>query len=513
MKYDAKIISRENFEDIINFSADAIIALDEARDIILFNKAAQDLFGYSDTEILGQSLDILLPTKVRPRHDEYIDDFDHRPQRARSMTNRSTVQGLTKSNQNIPLDISIQKHPKGSALRYSAVIRDMSSHIESLEILEKSEERLSRAQRIAHIGHWEWNILTGDLIWSDEIYRIFGQKMGVYEASYENFLNVIHPEDRSNVADYVAWCVEHKMPYAIIHRIICPDEEEKVVREKGEIYCDDEGTAVRMDGTVQDITESSIKEEQLRLMSEQAQAANRAKSQFLATMSHELRTPLNAIIGMSTMMEEETLGPILPTKYGEYITDIKNSGYNLLGHINNILDISNVEMENINTAAVEVNATDLIETCLQIIAPIAQDKKIHIETDISETLVDICVDSSHCKKILVNLLSNAIKFSEKGGRVILGLHEAAAEENIVFTVQDFGIGIAQDDMADLFKPFTQVDMDLSRSHEGAGLGLSVVKALTEIQGGYVTFESAVDKGTLVSVILPNTAPDSDSRWI
>ena len=513
MKYDASIISKENFEDIINFSADAIIALDEVRKIILFNKSAQTLFGYSEAEILGQSLDILIPEKARSSHNKYIDEFNAQAERARNMANRPSVQGRTKANKSIPLDISIQRHPKGSELRYSAVIRDMSSHLETIDVLEKSEERLYRAQRIAHLGHWEWNILTGKLFWSDEIYRIFGQTKGVDEVSYENFLKVIHPDDRSNVADYVNWCVENKMPYAIVHRIVCADGEEKVVREKGEIYCNEDGDAARMDGTVQDITESWKREEQLRLVSEQAEAANKAKSQFLATMSHELRTPLNAIIGMSSMIEEEMLGPISPDKYKDYITDIKNSGYHLLGHINNILDISNVEMKNFDTVVVEATPKDLIDACIQIVKPMSIVKATHYTTTIDEELEQIYVDMSHCKKILVNLLSNAIKFSHQGGEIRIGLHKDSLGENIVFSVQDFGVGFAEEGMDDLFKPFTQEDMNFARKYDGAGLGLSIVKALTEAQGGEVIFESKVGEGTLVKVILPIDMPENDSRWI
>ena len=510
MKYSANDISRERFEEIINFSSDAIIALNEERKIILFNDAAKELFGYGEDEVLGKSLDILLPMNVRHHHGAYIDEFDRKPRRSRSMANRNTVQGLTKLNKSIPLDISIQKHPDGSTLKYSAICRDMTNHIETVNTLKLSEERLERAQRIAHIGHWEWNISTGDLVWSDEIYRIFGLDKETTEVTYKNFLKTIHLEDRENVADYVNWCVENKMPYAIIHRIICPSGEEKVVREKGEIYCDEEGNAIRMDGTVQDITESWAREEQLRQVSEQAEAANKAKSQFLATMSHELRTPLNAIIGMSAMIEEETLGPVAPVKYAEYITDIKNSGYNLLGHINNILDISNVEMNNIDTAVVEVDADALIKKCIQIVEPLAKAKKVHFSTMIDEQLGVICVDSAHCKKILTNLLSNAVKFSHQGGKVLIGLDRDEKDKNIIFSVQDFGIGISEEQMVGLFLPFTQVDMDLSRSHEGAGLGLAVVKSLTEAQGGHVNFESKAGEGTRAQIFIPNIIPNNDA---
>ena len=513
MTYDTKAISFENFRDIIDFSVDAILALDEDKKIVLFNKAAQKLFGYSAAEILGQSLDILLPQKVRSHHGTYMHGFEQEVVRSRNMSKRPTLQGLTKSNELIPLDISIQKHPQGAGLRYSAVIRDMADHIKTIATLEKSEDRLERAQRITHTGHWEWNILTGDLYWSDEIYRIFGQTKGVDEVSYENFLKVIHPEDRDNVANYVNWCVERKMPYAITHRIVCPDGTEKVVHEKGEIFCNEEGIAVRMDGTVQDITENWEREQQLRRVSEQAEAANRAKSQFLATMSHELRTPLNAIIGMSTMIEDEVLGPISPDKYKEYITDIKNSGHLLLSHINNILDISNVEMKNFDTIAVEVTPQHLVEACVQIVMPLSIVKNTHFTITLDKNIERVNVDPTHCKKILVNLLSNAIKFSHQGGEILIGLETDELDENLIFSVEDFGVGFDKDSADNLFKPFTQEDMNFTRKYDGAGLGLSIVKSLTEAQGGKVVFDSKIGEGTKVKIILPLNMPENDSRWI
>lgn len=513
MIYNTRDISRENLRDIIDFSADAILALDDDKTIVLFNKAAQKVFGYSEAEIQGQSLEILLPPKVRLHHDEYLYEFDQSPERARSMGNRSTVQGLTKSNELIPIGLSIQKHPKGEGLRYSAVIRDMTDHFKAIETLEKSKDRLNRAQRITHTGHWEWTILTGDLFWSDEIYRIFGQTKGVDEVSYENFLNVIHPDDRDNVANYVNWCVERKMPYAITHRIVCPDGVEKVVHERGEILCNEEGVAVRMDGTVQDITEHWEREEQLRQVSEQAEAANSAKSQFLATMSHELRTPLNAIIGMSTMIEDEILGPILPNKYKEYVTDIKNSGHQLLSHINNILDISNVEMKNFETIAVEAIPQNLVDACIQMVTPLSIVKNTRFTIDLDKNIERVNVDPTHCKKILVNLLSNAVKFSHHGGEIRIGLEKDEHEENIIFSVEDFGVGFDKDGADNLFKPFIQEDMNFTRKYDGAGLGLSIVKSLTEAQGGKVVFDSKIDEGTLVKIILPLNMPENDSRWI
>ncbi|MBT6037025.1 MAG: PAS domain S-box protein, partial [Kordiimonadaceae bacterium] len=195
-----KNITQENLEEIIASSADAILALDKDHKIVLFNSSAQRLFGYQSSEIIGQPLEILLPEKTKDIHKDYINNFDKMTVRSRAMSARTTIYGLSKTNDVIPLEISIQKHPEESLMRYSAICHDISTRININEALQKSEKRLFRAQRIAQIGNWEWNILTGDLIWSDGIYKIFEKDKDTFEATYDNFLLCIHPGDRDVVA-------------------------------------------------------------------------------------------------------------------------------------------------------------------------------------------------------------------------------------------------------------------------------------------------------------------------
>ena len=506
-------VAKNSLVDIIDFSADAILALDANYKIVMFNAAAKNLFGYTTEEIYLQPIDILLPKDVRAKHDDYIRSFDDTVERARFMANRSSVKGLTKDGRLIPLDISIQKHLGDKEIRYSAICRDVSTFQTIINELETSEARLSRAQEIAQFGNWVWAIETGEITWSDELYRIFGRERDSYYPNYETLIETIHKADRANVEAAILESINKATPYSIIHRVICSNGDEKTVQAKGEIVYNENGDPIRMDGTVQDVTTAWEKEEQLRQISQEARTANMAKSQFLATMSHELRTPLNAIIGLSAMMQDSIFGEITPAKYKEYIIDIHNSGENLLTHINNILDVSNIELQSINTVPLEIKSKDLINTCLQMTSHLSTPNEIEFDISIDPELGFITTDPTHARKILVNLISNAVKFSHKKGLVKISLRSDVNTEKLIFTVEDFGIGISQGNLESVFEPFTQTDMELTRKYDGAGLGLSIAKALVETQGGTITVESELSIGTKVTVTLPLIGQEGDDLWL
>lgn len=493
-------------EEIVELSADAILALDYEHNIIMFNHAAEKLFGYEADEVIGQSISLLVPDEIRSSHSDFIENFKYSEISSRAMNNRGSVAGVNKSGERIPLTISIQKHTHIEGVYFSAICRDVSTINAAYDALQTSETRLSRAQRIAQLGNWEWNILTGDLIWSDEIYSIFERSPDTFEATYENFLTTIHPDDRNMVSDYVDRCVRDHKPYSIVHRIICPDGKIKVVEEIGEVLLNERNEPIRMDGTVQDITEKWQKEEQLKLVTEQAVYANNVKTRFMSTMSHELRTPLNAIIGMSSMIDEEVLGPMKDHDYSDYIRDIHSSGIVLLNHINNILEISNLELEIKDEESQLTDSKDLIENSIMLVGRMAQTRGVDFSYSIDPDLLEINTVPKTFTKILLNLLSNAVKFSNKKGKVEIGLEKAESENKICLIVRDYGVGIAQDKIDNLFEPFIQGDMEFTRHFDGAGLGLSVVQRLVSQLRGEVLIESVEGEGTSVTIKIDNKKP-------
>ena len=252
---------------------------------------------------------------------------------------------------------------------------------------------------------------------------------------------------------------------------------------------------------VRDISDRVQYEFALRKAKEQADAANRAKSEFLSTVSHELRTPLNAVIGFSEIMQHEILGPIDNDKYRSYIGDIQTSGTLLLNLINDILDLSKAEAGKLEITESTFDVRASILGVLRLLKPQIENAGLFAEIDMPSDLPMLQADERKTQQVFLNLLSNAVKFTLPGGRIdIVGRFHS--ETGVVVRVIDTGVGIKPENLNSVFEPFMQVESALSRKHNGTGLGLPVVKAIMALHQGTVELKSTVGSGTEVTVIFP-----------
>ena len=239
----------------------------------------------------------------------------------------------------------------------------------------------------------------------------------------------------------------------------------------------------------------------LLIARDEARAADRAKSEFLAAMSHELRTPLNAIIGFSEIIKDETFGPVGSIQYRDYGSDIHESGQHLLGLINDILDLSKIESGTDELHEDKIEIPEIIRSALMLVGHRADQGGVKLELELADQLPALRADERKLKQILVNLLSNAVKFTDAGGEVALWAW-CRMGSGYVFQIVDTGIGIAPEDIPKALSRFGQVDGDLNRQYEGTGLGLPLTKALVEQHGGVLDLQSQVGVGTTVTVRFP-----------
>jgi PAS domain S-box-containing protein len=252
---------------------------------------------------------------------------------------------------------------------------------------------------------------------------------------------------------------------------------------------------------MRDITERLERVRELRIAKEDADIANRAKSEFLANVSHELRTPLNAIIGFSEMMLKAKHGPLGSDHYLDYADYIHQGGEHLLAIISDILDVSKIEAGKLILEEDQIDLTLLIDSAAGMVRSQANRGRVKLVTDLPGRLPPIWADARILRQILINLMSNSVKFTPEDGQVTTS---AYTDEfgRLCLSIQDNGIGIAEEDIPKVLTPFGQIENVLTRSREGTGLGLPLARKLAELHDGELTIESTLGEGTTVTIILP-----------
>lgn len=356
---------------------------------------------------------------------------------------------------------------------------------------------------LAHMGRWRWVIGEKNIAFTATLYDIFDLDTVRFIPTLQSLRALISSRDMSKlfitinkilefpqqqILDFTLQHPAQKNIEFFVRCYICPE-----TNEQGEI--------VALYGLLQDITREKRNQAALQHALEETEAANRAKSRFLATMSHELRTPLNAIIGFSEMMHAELLGPLGNKRYVDYAGSINESGRYLLELINDILDMSKIEAGKYELVHEPINIAKAIRLACHMIENMLRDKGLHLQFDNQNETAVIEADRRAFMQIMLNLLSNAGKFTDTGGSVTITVADHP-ENRVIISVTDTGIGIPADKLHRIGQPFEQVSSAMNRGHNGTGLGLAITKKLVEMHDGELKIESIFGKGTTVSVILP-----------
>jgi PAS domain S-box-containing protein len=459
------------------------------------NPAYAEILGYTVLETLQLTYWEITPIDYELQEQEQLSSLDK--------TGRYgpfEKEYIHKDGHRIPVRLSgVLIRENGQDLIWSSV-EDITQRKKAEEISIKGEKRLLRAEEFAHLGHWQFSIDDGILISSDEMGRIYGFDPDVHRMTLEEGVRACHPDDLERVQSAFDTTLMTGAGFEYEHRIVRRDERVRTIHAKTECELDQDGNVTSMFGVIQDITERKIIEYDLIDAKNEAETANKAKSDFLSSMSHELRTPLNAVIGFSDTMKAAVFGP-LNEKYLEYAKDINSSGKHLLELVNDILDLAKLENEKVELNIEKVTPKELIGDIIPIVSNMMNEQQIEfVDRCDGHENVAVLADKTRLKQVLLNLFTNAIKYNAKRGKVILGC-ESTADGMTRITVADTGLGIPLGLQPDIFEAFNRLGYDDSNI-KGTGIGLTISKHLLELMGGRIGFESTEGRGSNFWIMIP-----------
>jgi signal transduction histidine kinase len=377
------------------------------------------------------------------------------------------------------------------------------------EELDDTRDRLSLAMEAAGLGLWEWSVNTGDVYLSAKWSEIMGDLAAESHCQVKDLLQRLHPDDLPTLNTLLSEAVSGKRQrYDTQFRIRTYDNQWIWMESHGMgTDRDASGTARRVVGISADFTERKRLLDATEQARQDAEKANRSKTEFLASVSHEVRTPLNGVMGLIRLLTDSPLSD----EQRQWLQLMDDSAQTLLGLLNDILDLSKIEAGRMDLDAAPFNVMDEVsQACGPLVAQ-ASVKELTIEVDIDPQLPESVVgDPVKLRQVLVNLLSNAVKFTPRGGQVGV-IVSPAPNGGISFEVRDTGIGISAEQQTRIFEAFTQADASTTRKYGGTGLGLAISSRLVTLMGGHIRLTSEPGKGSAFGFTLPLQALSTRPR--
>lgn len=483
------------------------------------NTSIERLLGYTPEELVGQSIDILVPSRIHSIHGSlrkhyYLDPVP------RAVTSRSRLTATHKEGHEVPVSVALNSLVVDGETQVLSAVRDMTAdHLASTKIIELNQ-RLEIATAAASIGIWELDTHDGSLQWDSQVYRHYGLSQDA-RITLSDWLEQLAKEDAQRFNRHLGDIALDGSHFDIVVQASNSRGEEVWMRLIATTKLAEDGFTQIIIGTELDVTEQVRVERELRVSYEMASEANaqlaglnreleesrtaaeagsRIKGEFLANMSHEIRTPLNAVIGINHLLARQ----LVDGQTGDLVRKQERAAQSLLGVINDILDYSKIESGKLELERSPFSLFELLDNLVTLVGEQAQQRGLNfvIEPPPIEHS-HVVGDYLRLEQVMVNLCSNAIKFTEQGEvRVVLRyLSTNANKVNIKFSVQDTGVGISSAEQAQLFTPFSQADASVSRRYGGTGLGLSIASNLVQLMGGEISFQSEVGKGSDFNFVL------------
>ncbi len=516
--------ANERFRTAVEASPNGMVMIDEQGKIVLVNAQTEQLFGYGRDELIGRSVELLIPQRLH-EYAHFHEVFLENPQ-ARSMGAGRELFGLRKDGSEFPVEIGLNPIATEQGLRVLASVVDITQRRAAESAVRESEERLRTLMNAIPAIIWtadadgaatsfnnQWFEYTG-LSAAESLSGLRRRIQATPPNGEPNieanpltrgWMRAVHDDDREVSAGRWQSSVEQGVDFECELRLRRHDGAYRWFLIRALPLRDERNTITGWFGTTTDIEDRKLAEQERdellaseRAARSEAERASKAKDEFVATLSHELRTPMTAILGWAQMLRS-----------GNLPADQQEQGYDIILRnarvqtqlIEDLLDMSRIMSGKIRLEVRSVELPTVVDAAIETVQPGAQAKEIRLETNIDRNIAPIRGDADRLQQVIWNLLSNAIKFTPRGGRVAVSLQQV--ESHIEIIVHDTGEGISEEFLPHIFERFRQADPSTTRRHGGLGLGLAIAKQLIELHGGSITADSEGEgQGTTFTIRLP-----------